>query len=217
MLPFTRAQFLDVFAQYNLGVWPAQIAAYAMGVCMVILLLRPSRRASRVTGAGLAAMWIWTGVAYHGLFFSHINKAALAFGALFVLQGLLLFHAAAIRGQLRFGIPVGSVSWAGWALLLYAVVLYPLAGLWAGHRYPELPMFGITPCPLTLFTFGLLLLTVAPVPRSLLVIPFLWSLVGGSAALLLGIPQDWPLLFSGVAIPMLLLRDRARRRSGLAT
>jgi hypothetical protein len=41
--------------------------------------------------------------------------------------------------------------------------------------------------------------------------------IGASAALLLGIPQDWPLLFSGVAIPMLLLRDRARRRSGLAT
>lgn len=216
MLPFTGDQFLDVFARYNLGVWPAQIAAYAVGVCMVILLLRPSRTASRVTETGLAAMWIWTGAAYHGLFFSQINKAALAFGALFVLQGLLLLHAA-IRDRLRFGISSGPLAWAGGALVLYAMALYPLAGVWAGHRYPELPMFGITPCPLTLFTFGLLLLTTAPVPRLLLVIPFLWSLIGGSAALLLGIPQDWPLLFSGVAIPMLLLRDRARRRAAVAT
>lgn len=97
------------------------------------------------------------------------------------------------------------------------MVLYPLAGMWAGHRYPELPMFGITPCPLTLFTFGLLLLTTAPVPRPLLVIPFVWSLIGGSAALLLGIPQDWVLLFSGVPIPTLLLRDRARRSAALAS
>jgi hypothetical protein len=82
--------------------------------------------------------------------------------------------------------------------------------MWAGHRYPQLPMFGITPCPVTLFTFGLLLLTTGPVQRGLLVIPFIWSLVGASAALLLGMPQDWPLLFSGVAIPILLFRDRGR-------
>ncbi len=72
-------------------------------------------------------------------------------------------------------------------------------------------MFGITPCPVTLFTFGLLLLTTRTVPRRLLVIPFLWSLVGGSAAMLLGMPQDWPLLFSGIATTAILLtRDRAR-------
>jgi uncharacterized protein DUF6064 len=46
-----------------------------------------------------------------------------------------------------------------------------------GHRYPEMPMFGVTPCPVTIFTFGLLLLTVRPVPRSLFVIPFVWSAV----------------------------------------
>ena len=31
MLPFTRAQFLALFAQYNLGVWPAQAVVYALG------------------------------------------------------------------------------------------------------------------------------------------------------------------------------------------
>src|SRR5260370_12258317 len=35
-----------------------------------------------------------------------------------------------------------------------------------------MPMFGVTPCPVTIFTFGLLLLTVCPVPRWLFVIPF---------------------------------------------
>lgn len=213
MLPFTRAQFLAVFADYNLGVWPAQLVAYALGACMVILLFRPSRMASRATGAGLAVMWAWTGIAYHWVYFSVINRAALLFSALFVLQGLLLFHAA-IRDRLRFGSPAGLAAVLGWALVLYAALLYPLAGLWAGHRYPELPMFGITPCPVTLFTFGLLLLTTGPVPRTLLMVPFIWSLVGGSAAVLLGMPQDWPLLFSGIAtIPMLVLRDRARLRS----
>ena len=70
-------------------------------------------------------------------------------------------------------------------------------------------MFGVTPCPVTIFTFGMLLLTVRPVPRWLFVIPFIWSLIGGSAAILLQVPQDWLLLASGfIALPLMVLRDR---------
>ncbi len=210
MLPFTRAQFLAVFAQYNLGVWPAQAVAYALGLGMVLLLLRPSLNASRAIGAGLAVMWCWTGIGYHWLYFSAINPAALIFGGLFLLQGALISHAAG-RGRLRFGSTGGATAWAGWTLVAYAALVYPLAGMGAGHRYPELPMFGITPCPVTLFTLGLLLLTTAPVPRGLLVIPLLWSLIGGSAAILLDMPQDWPLLFSALVILPLLFGASGRR------
>ena len=81
--------------------------------------------------------------------------------------------------------------------MAYAAIAYPLIGVATGHRYPEMPMFGVTPCPVTIFTFGMLLLTMRPVPRWLLVIPFVWSLIGGSAAILLNVPQDWLLLVSG--------------------
>ncbi len=67
MLPFAREQFLGVFAEYNLGVWPVQLLAYALGVVMVALLFRPSRAGGRIVGAGLCAMWLWTGVVYHGI------------------------------------------------------------------------------------------------------------------------------------------------------
>ncbi len=75
-------------------------------------------------------------------------------------------------------------------------------------------MFGITPCPVTLFTFGLFLLTTEPVPRRLLVIPVIWSLIGGQAAFRLGMTQDWILLFSGLTVIAILRRDTERRRVG---
>ena len=78
-----------------------------------------------------------------------------------------------------------------------------------------MPMFGITPCPVTIFTFGLFLLASSAVPRSLMVIPVVWSLIGGSAALLLHVPQDWFLLFSGIAIVPIILRER--RQSATVT
>lgn len=210
MLPFTREQFLGVFADYNMAVWPAQVVAYVLGLIVVAALLRPSPLGHRVVAGVLAAMWVWTGVAYHGLFFARINPVALVFGALFVVQGGLFVIAGVARRRLVFGHSAGYVSALGGALVAYAAVVYPLLGLSAGHTYPAQPMFGITPCPVTLFTFGMLLLTTVPVPRWLLIIPLAWSLVGGSAAFMLGVPQDWLLLFSGLTIVLLVLRDRQR-------
>ncbi|AGU53165.1 hypothetical protein VAPA_2c06060 [Variovorax paradoxus B4] len=208
MLAFTGDQFLALFAAYNEAVWPAQILSYLLGVATVVLVIRPSRAGGRIIGLALAVMWVWTGVAYHWLFFSSINKAALPFGALFIVQGGLLFFEAVWRGRMTFGMGRGPTAWLGWTFVIYAAAIYPLLGMWMGHRYPEIPMFGISPCPVTIFTFGLLLLTTTPVSRWLFVIPVLWSLVGGSAAILLGVTQDWFLLFSGAAVPLILLRDR---------
>jgi len=212
MLPFTREQFLAVFVAYNKAVWPAQVLVYLLGLLMVILIMWPSKQRSRAVAAGLAAMWLWTGVAYHGIYFSTISAAALGFAVLFVIQGLLFIEAGVVRGRLAFGSCQGGTGWLGWALVAYAGIVYPLLGQLLGHGYPAIPMFGIAPCPLTLFTFGLFLLTTAPVPRRLLVIPAIWSLIGGQAAFRLGVPQDWPLIVSGVTVLVLLRRDACRRR-----
>lgn len=213
MLPFTREQFLAVFAAYNEAVWPAQWAAYGLGALLVVAVLRPSPASGRVVAAGLAVMWAWTGVAYHALHFAAINRAALGFAALFVLQALGLLVLGVGRGRLVFGAARGPRAAIGWALVLYAALLYPVLGWLLGHRWPAMPSFGLTPCPLVIFTFGLLLLTAAPVPAALLVVPVLWSLIGGSAAFLLGVPQDGVLLAAGLSVLPLL---RAGRRHTIA-
>ena len=211
MLPFTREAFFALFAQYNSAVWPAQIVAYALGIAMVASLGRRSGTGDRFIAAGLATMWLWTGIAYHWMHFAALNPAAFAFAALFVLQGVL-FIVAAARGTLRFDRPHTVSAAAGVALVVYAGVIYPLLGALSGHAYPATPMFGIAPCPVVIFTFGLLLMATGHVSRWLLVVPVAWSLVGGSAAFLLGVPQDWLLLFSGLAVPIIMLRERRAAR-----
>lgn len=207
MLPFTRSEFMEVFAQYNAAVWPMQFIAYALGAAMVLALWRRSHAADTFIAAGLAAMWLWTGIAYQWLHFASINRAAMAFGAMFVVQGLMFAFAGA-RGKLEFRPPTGLAGGLGMALVLYAAVVYPLVGWLAGHVYPAMPMFGIAPCPVVIFTFGMLLLASSHVSRWLLVLPVAWSLIGGSAAFLLAIPQDWMLLLSGLSVIVIVLRDR---------
>ena len=209
MLPFTPEQFLGVFVNYNDVIWPIQIAAYVLGAISIASLFRRTRASDRVIAGILAAMWLWTGVAYHALSFSVINKAAYIFAALFIVEGCYLVYAGVYRDQIRFGLRPILATAVGISLVAYTAIAYPLIGVATGHRYPEMPMFGVTPCPVTIFTFGMLLLTLRPVPSWLFIIPFVWSLIGGSAAILLNVPQDWLLLVSGfIASPLMFFRDR---------
>ncbi len=214
--PFTVQQFLDVFKDYNLAFWPAQVVAYTVGLAAVILAIRPLRRSDRIVSGVLAGFWLWMGLAYHLAFFSRINRAAYGFAALFVIQGLLLALAGLARGRLSFRFRPTVASGAGAAFILYAMVIYPLLGRLAGHQYPRSPAFGLAPCPTTIFTFGMLLWAARPVPRHLLVIPLLWSLVGASAAVYLTIYEDTGLPLAGLGgTALILLRGRKTPPPGL--
>jgi uncharacterized membrane protein YjjB (DUF3815 family) len=69
------------------------------------------------------------------------------------------------------------------------------------------PLFGVAPCPTTIFTLGMLLLSNAS--WRLFAIPLVWSIIGGSAAVLLGVPQDYGLILAGaVAAIFLITRGR---------
>jgi hypothetical protein len=209
MLPFTVEQFLGVFERYNLATWPAQVAAYALGLAAVALALRSGRAAGRAVAVLLAAGWLWTGAACHLIFFREITPAAVGFGLLFIVQGLLFLGAGVIGSRLVFGARTGPYAAVGGLFVIYAMLLYPAIAPLLGHGFPRTPAFGVTPCPLTIVTFGLLLLTSARVPRWLLVIQALWSLVGFGAALTLGIGEDAGRLVAGVVGTALLLwRDR---------
>jgi hypothetical protein len=204
MLPFTREQFFEVFAAYNQAIWPAQVVAYLLaGACLLAVLVN-RRYARRFSLAVLAVLWAWTAIAYHWLQFATVNPAAVAFAIVFLVQAIVLAFFAA-RPDVEVDTGAGR-RWSGWALVAYATVVYPLLGYASGHVYPAAPTFGVTPCPLVIFTFGLLLIMRSRLPWALLAIPVAWAVIGGSAAFLLGVPQDWALPLSAGVIVWMALR-----------
>jgi len=198
-LPFTRAEFLHVFAVYNGAIWPLQIIAAALGLLAVGLLFSRSARTDRAVSAILSFFWAVTGAGYHWMSFTPVNRAAYLFGTLFILMAAVLLVEGTVRNRIRFGTVSGARAWIAALLIAYSFAVYPLIGLLVTHPYPETPLFGVTPCPTTIFTLGILLLGRHPNPLVLAVIPLVWSLIGGSAAILLAIPQDWGLLAAAAA------------------
>ena len=56
------------------------------------------------------------------------------------------------------------------------------------------------------------LLTLKRIPLYLLIIPFLWALLGLSAAMQLGIYEDIGLIVSGIIAVSLILNDKAQEK-----
>ena len=207
-LPFTAEQFLGVFRDYNLAVWPAQILALLLATwCIALALGGPT--GSRLISALLATLWLWMGIVYHGVFFSRINPIAIGFGALFVVEAFLIVRAGILRRSLRFQARRDRAGVAGALLMAYGLLVYPVLGAAAGHGWPQTPSFGL-PCPTTIFTLGMLLWSDSPTPRHLLVIPMLWSILGVSAALRLGVIEDIGLVVAALVAAVFLLPSRAR-------
>ncbi len=208
-MPFTRDQFFAVFAAYNSAIWPVAILVYPLAIAIVALALRGGSRNARIVAASLALLWGFVGVVYHGLYFSRINLAAPLFAAAFVLQALL-FGAAAISGRgIGFDRRSGLRSMVGLALILYAAIAYPLIGLIAGERYPAMPLFGVAPCPMLIFTFGLYVWA-SRVRWWLWIVPLLWALIGGGSFYLLAVPQDIALPIGAMAAILVHAAEHAR-------
>jgi len=206
-LPFTHAEFFEAMAAYNESTWPAQFGLQLAALAVLWLALRRPRHAGRVVAGVLGGLWAWMAVAYHWLFFTAINPAAWLFGAVFLVEAMALLWFGCVKGWLSFGGWERRRQAAGWALVLFALVVYPTVGWLAGHRYPAFPTFGL-PCPTTIFTIGVLLWADPPGSRWLHAVPLAWTLVGSSAAFL--VYGDLGLVAAGLVSLWALLAPEGR-------
>jgi hypothetical protein len=215
-LPFTLEQFLDVFRQYNVSVWPVQVLLIVLALVAAYFSIFKKSYSDKIIVSILTFLWLWMGIVYHLIYFSSINKAAILLGSLFIIQGLLLFYLGVIKDKLRFQFSLNKYGITGMILIMFSLIVYPLIGYWSGHVYPASPTFGL-PCPTTIFTFGVLLFSSSRIPFIVIIIPVTWSLIGFSAVVSLGMKEDTGLLIAGLISTIIVIyKNRMLKKVGLS-
>ena len=205
-LPFTTEQFFNVFENYNTNIFPVQIVILLAGL-IVLLMAHRDKQLGKSAGIFLGLLWMWIGAVYHLAFFSSINKPAIVFGVLFILQGILFFLNAFSKSAIQIKAEKNVRSGAGEFLVIFGLIIYPVIGYLVEGSVTRIISLGL-PCPSTILTFGFLMMATNRVPKYLLIIPFIWSLVGLSAALNFGVYQDYMLIVSAVLATIVLFRKK---------
>lgn len=206
-LPFTLEQLLEAVGLYNLEIWPLPVLAYILAIAAAALAVRPTKHSDALITAVLALFWLWSGIGFVLQYFGPLFAPAYGFAVLYILQGFA-FLATIPQPRITFRFRGDAYAYLGLVFIAYGMLGYPLVGYFLGHTYPQSLTFGVTPCPVAIFTFGLYLLSDSPIPKLLLVVPFLWG-IGGVVPVAIGILEDAGLIVAGLlGTALILYRDR---------
>ncbi len=203
-------QILAAFEAYNLDIWPMQAVAYLLGIVAFFFAVKRTQGSGRITSAILSFLWMWTGIVFCVFYFGPVFAPGYGYGVVMVIQGALFF-AGALRPRLSFHLGLNVYSFLGILFIAYAMIGYPVVGHYVGHDYPRTLPFGLVPCPTTVFTFGLFMLSERRMPRYFLVIPILFT-IGAVVPVSRGVLEDIGLIITGVVgTVMILFRDSKRQ------
>ncbi len=128
----------------NGALWPVAAILWLATLAATVRVLRGRARAGGLA-ALLALHWIWSGIAYHAVFFTRINPAAWGFAGLFVLGAAAFVWFGVVRHRLTFDIGWTPRHVLAGLFITYALA-YPGLVLLTGLRWPRMPALRIA-CP----------------------------------------------------------------------
>lgn len=176
-LLFSPRVYYRLFELHNRALWPAQLMTAALGLAILLMLLRPVRARERIIPALLGALWIWLAWSFFVERYATINWAAIYIAPVFALQGLLLIGTGAL-GRLAFAGDRANIAGAG--LVALTLAAYPLIAPVMGRPWTAAEFFGIAPDPTAVATLAVLALAHGRVRWWLMIIPLLWCAVTGA-------------------------------------
>lgn len=207
--PFTTEQFFEVFEKYNSAVFPFQLIILALGFASVFLIPWKKNFINSLIAGFLGLLWLWIGIVYHIAFFTGINKAAYAFGGLFIIQGIFFFIEL-FRKKLEFSFTGQLRQYIGSFFILFGLILYPIISYLLEGSFVRTISLGL-PCPTTILTFGFLMLTNTKLSKYLLIIPTIWAIIGTGAAINFDVYQDYFMILSAIIADFYLIK---RKKTG---
>ncbi|UCC73267.1 MAG: hypothetical protein JSV86_01500 [Gemmatimonadota bacterium] len=208
--------FFALVEMYNVTYWPVHVVTFLLGITAVILALKKGAYSDRIVSAILASLWLWSGIVFFMIYFSDLTPTLFGFappgfsyasGALFIIQSIIFLYFGVIRDSIAYGFEGDLYAKVGLVAIVYAMIVYPIIGYITGHPLPGYPLFGSAPCPVAIFTVGMLLLTNRRMPPLVPIIPLIWGLMGIVAVVVFTVWADVGLFAAGIVAFLILKRN----------
>lgn len=204
-LMFSPATYLRMLELHNVAWWPFH-AVLLLGAILTGAMVH-ARSEPRPLFGLMALAWFLVAYAFFQIRYAQIMWAAPYFAGLFALQGLLWVLLMLKPDQCDIALAGQMRQRAGFGLIAFAFVGYPLMALLPDRTWDMAEWPGLMPDPTVAATLGLLTL-VRKAPWWLYAVPVLWSLL--SALSLYAMDQSvWWVLPALAVMALLVRRQRA--------
>jgi hypothetical protein len=192
-------EFFDLFGTYNEMYLAAIVLTYVLAIISLFMTIRKNNYSNRFISFTLVFLWSWVGVVFGILVFSPLPIVMAGielpgtwylFGGIFAIHGIILLFNGVFKDAASYTWKNNPRHYIGLLLILFGLVLYPIIGALTGRVFPDYPIFGIAPCPVTLFTIGLLLWTDERPSLEFWFIPIFWGFMGIAPVLFYAVYAD---------------------------
>ena len=167
----------EIIGTYGKNIFPLQIFTVITAAVIVWLIIKnPGERTTIIVKAYFALCFASIGIVFfliHGTLFPGIQEYTQA--GLFITIAVL-FGADIFRKKIDFKLPTHGGHKIITLLLLFAVFIYPLIGMLAGHYFPAMIIVGTHPCPTAAFALVLLAAALPRTNKLLYVLLLIWAL-----------------------------------------
>jgi hypothetical protein len=197
----------SISERYNNAIFPVQIVIMVIGVILTYFsFAKPNTRTNNLMNAYLAFTFAWNGIVFFLIFGKELPGTFLG-APLFIIIPVL-FAVDIFTKKTEFKLP--NARWHKYSTIFWVLCafLYPLIGLPLGHRYPRSCMFGVFPCPTTVFALALLVAAIPKVDKKVYILLLIWAIPSvGKCFGVLDLYEDCVLFVAGVYGLIMLVKN----------
>ena len=174
LIPYSAEVYQGLFTYYYQTISPVHIAALGIGLFLVVLSARYSKRGGLIGQMVLAALWVWNGVVFHGQCLADLNWAAQYFGYAFIAQGALITIYVYVQRDTVYK-PTPGTRTASGVIIILAMTFSPTVAAILETPISHSQLFGVTPLTIILASIATWLTAYQRPPLALMIIPILWA------------------------------------------
>ena len=172
-----KEMWWGIIGTYGKNIFPLQIiTVIAAAVIVWLIIKKPGERTNIITRIYFLLCFASIGIVFfliHGGLFPGIQEYVQA--GLFITIAAL-FGADIFSKKIDFKLPEHRSHKIITLLLLFAVFVYPLIGMLAGHYFPGMIIVGTHPCPTAAFALVLLAAALPRTNKLLFVLLLIWAI-----------------------------------------